>query len=333
MHRPVAAAVAILVAACSPHPSKQEPARTPSSTPALARFGQPFASKRGQDHPLAGLIWSPASQQPLSYRELIAQAQAADLIILGEKHDNPDHHRLQAAIFGSLLDSGRRPALALEMLETDMQPAVDQFLEAGEHDADAFAVAVKWHQSGWPDWSMYRPAVARAMEAGVPILAANVPSSEAKALMRGEPGVDAAKRYNLPPLEAEQQTSLNKELLDSHCGHLPASHIEGMSLVQRARDATMAKTMLDSPSGAVLLAGFGHARRDRGVPMAIEYLRPQAKVYAIAFLEVATGRQAPNDYAQAFEAARLPFDAVWFTPRVDDTDPCTLFRQRKPSQG
>jgi hypothetical protein len=41
----------------------------------------------------------------------------------------------------------------------------------------------------------------------------------------------------------------------------------------------------------------------------------------VALLEVEAKEAAPADYAARFDGA-LPFDYVWFTPRVDDADPC-----------
>jgi hypothetical protein len=76
----------------------------------------------------------------------------------------------------------------------------------------------------------------------------------------------------------------------------------------------------------VLVAGAGHVRTDRGVPIALAALAPDARVLSVAFVEVRDDRQDPGSYAERFGAATLPFDFVWFTPRVDDSDPCERFR-------
>jgi uncharacterized iron-regulated protein len=73
--------------------------------------------------------------------------------------------------------------------------------------------------------------------------------------------------------------------------------------------------------GAVLIAGTGHVRTDRGVPAYLRLRRPDATVASLAFLEVDRRRAAPAHYAD------LPYDYVWFTPGTDDTDPCERFRQ------
>ena len=55
--------------------------------------------------------------------------------------------------------------------------------------------------------------------------------------------------------------------------------------------------------------------------------RPRGKqVISIAFLEVDNQKSEPRNYALA--NGRLPFDYVWFTPRVDDEDPCEKFKSQ-----
>jgi len=102
-----------------------------------------------------------------------------------------------------------------------------------------------------------------------------------------------------------------------------------MVVIQRARDAHMAERTVESATadGAVLIAGFGHGRTDRGVPAAIRTIRPAASIASVAFMEVEASRTEPDAYAGIMGSARLPFDYVWFTPRMDDDDPCEKFRR------
>ncbi len=65
-----------------------------------------------------------------------------------------------------------------------------------------------------------------------------------------------------------------------------------------------------------MIAGAGHARRDRGVPLHLARLAPEARVVSLAFVE------AGDDAMPDADLARLPYDLVWFTARVDDDDPC-----------
>jgi uncharacterized iron-regulated protein len=83
--------------------------------------------------------------------------------------------------------------------------------------------------------------------------------------------------------------------------------------------------MLDpgSADGAVLIAGAGHTRLDRGVPYYLRLAEPDASIVSIAFREVASGSTSPRDEESA------AYDYVWFTPRASDEDPCAAFKHAK----
>jgi hypothetical protein len=130
------------------------------------------------------------------------------------------------------------------------------------------------------------------------------------------------------PLSPERQAPMATEIRDAHCGQIPEGMVEGMVAAQRARDAQMARSLAEAATadGGLLIAGAGHVRTDRGVPVDLAAVAPGARVLSVAFVEVRDDRRDPGTYAERFGAATLPFDFVWFTPRVDDRDPCERFR-------
>ena len=180
-------------------------------------------------------------------------------------------------------------------------------------------------ERGWPDWSIYAPIAEAALRAGLPIVPADLTRAELRTV--GRDGIAAlaeplrARLQRAPSLDAQQAASLAQELRDSHCGQLPDAALPRMATVQWARDAHMAAAMLDSPSGAVLIAGAGHVRRDRGVPWHLRNVAPERSVVVLAFVEVEEAKRDAAEYALADK-----FDYAWFTPRVDTEDPCTKFR-------
>ena len=124
-----------------------------------------WESKLGVDHPLTGVILDVAGGRRVSEAELVARVQAADIVLVGEIHDNPDHHRLQARLLQAFSATHHAPAVAFEMLNRDQQSAVDASLVAHPGEADALARAVAWDSSGWPPWSIYRPVFEAALAA------------------------------------------------------------------------------------------------------------------------------------------------------------------------
>ena len=96
-------------------------------------------------HPLVGRLIDSASLTDLTPGSLIARAQRAQHVLLGEHHDNPQHHRGQAWILSQL--AGTHPRVIFEMVDDD---AMASRIEAGED------VSAAWTQAGWPLYEDYQ---------------------------------------------------------------------------------------------------------------------------------------------------------------------------------
>jgi uncharacterized iron-regulated protein len=299
-----------------------------TSAPASAQS----APAPGANHPLAGRIWDIRDARFIDDATLIAELARARFVLLGEKHDNPEHHRIQAALLRGLIAAGRRPAVAFEMFTTAESEPLQTHLKTRPRDAAGIADAVRWGQSGWPEWAMYQPIAQAALDAGLPIVPANLTNERIRAVSRGtNDALDGAfvNRHGLAdPLPDDVKREMAAEIADSHCGHTSERMVQGMIAAQRARDAHMADALLHAPStdGAVLIGGSGHGRNDRAVPAFIRRIEPGARVASLAILEVSDKRLSPADYAVDYDG-RLPFDYLWFTTRVDNEDPCEKFRK------
>jgi len=267
---------------------------------ALAACAQPFGPR---EHPLVGRIWDVRAAQFVTSDELFERAARARYVILGETHDNPEHHRLQRVVLEALTGRGEKRAMAMEQFDTDYQAAMTAAQARGA-DAEAVADAGHFDRRGW-NWPLYRPLVELALERGWPLVAANLSREAARAIV-----ADPA-RADLPPAPPAVAAALERDIIDGHCGAAPeAKRLAGMVQAQRARDARMAAVLRP---GSVLIAGAGHARRDRGVPL---YLS-STDVLSIAFIEVEPGRSKPQEYLDG-----ASYDYLWFTPRAMREDPC-----------
>ncbi len=294
-----------------------------------------------RDHPLVGRIWQPATGAFVTPRRIENAATQADAVLLGEKHDNRDHHLLQARLVRAMIRAGRRPAVIFEMIPEDRQPALDRWLS--EHPADAAGLggAVDWDASGWPPWSTYRPIAEAALGAALPIRAGNVAKHIAKKIGRdGLSALDAARRTRLgldgPPSQ-QAATSMRRELFEAHCGLMPETAMDPLVNVQRTRDAVLADNIakglaLANTDSAVLIAGGGHTRSDFGVPMYLSRLAPGRSILTITFVEVTDEDTNPTAYADRYQGS-LPFDFVWFTPRANERDYCLELKRRRSIPG
>ena len=290
----------------------------------------PWQAPLGREHPLTGRVLDTRTGRFVTADAMVQAAATARFVLLGEKHDNPDHHQIQAAVLRAILATSRRPIVAFEMFTPDDAPALARFLGTAPRDATGLGAAVDWKNNGWPDWAYYQPIAQAALDAGVPIVAANLTQATARALARGQRAAlpaNLAEHYALDqPPSAALQAALTTEIREAHCGHFPADRVDGMVLAQRARDSALAESLVAGADGGVLIAGTGHVRNDRGVPAYLRRRVPDATIATLAPLEVRTEWTQPSDYARAYGGA-LPFDWVWFTPGMDDDDPCARFRR------
>ncbi|WP_162914561.1 ChaN family lipoprotein [Desertibaculum subflavum] len=286
--------------------------------------GSDWTHQLRADHPLVGRIWDPQANAYVGEAEALQRAAAAEHVLLGERHDNADHHRLQARVARAVLAKDRGRAIAMEMLTPEQEPAAQNFMTSRPMEAAGFGEAVGWGKTGWPPFEIYRPIIETALVYASPLRAANLGREEVQTLRRGgAAALTATRRATLdldreipPPLRA----AMEQEIADSHCGALPPSALAPFASIQWARDAVMAATMHEAKR-SILIAGAGHVRRDRGVPLHLIQRAPADRVLSIAFVEVSAELTDPKSRA-------WPFDLVWFTPRVDEVDPCVRFRER-----
>lgn len=263
---------------------------------------------------LAGLSGAQAQGQEQgpapSLPPIFAQA---DVVILGEVHDNPAHHTTQARVIARLQPA----ALVFEMLSPEAAAALDG---VDRDDAAAMAAALEWEGSGWPDFTLYHPLFQAAPDAAV--LGAAVPPDDLRRAMRdGAAAVmgDAAARFGLDqPLSDSEQTAREALQARAHCDALPDALLPGMVAAQRLRDAAFARAALQALDRhgppVVVITGTGHARRDWGIPAAIARAAPGVVVAAL-------GQGEPDG------AAPPPgsFDAYVIAPPPERGDPCAAF--------
>jgi uncharacterized iron-regulated protein len=273
-----------------------------------------------ESHPLAGTAWT-GSGTPTTIEAVIEKARAADFVLVGEIHTNPDHHAFQARIIRAIAETGRRPSVVLEMVPQRLQRELDAFNAAGTPDAAALGAALDWENRGWPDWSIYQPIAQAAADAGLPLMAGDLDRDAIRAIGR-EPG---ELGYSYDPAA---RASLETVLKVSHCDMLPDAAITAMVAVQQARDVSMAQAMVAAgQDGAVLITGAGHARTDWGVPFILGRIAPERTVFSIGLIESVPGADTFADYPGE-DATRLPFDMVIFTSRTETEDPCAAMAEQ-----
>jgi uncharacterized iron-regulated protein len=276
-----------------------------ASLPALPAWQSP----EGLQHAELGQIVELRTGARLTPEQLLERLAVAPKVLVGERHDNPDHHALQLWLLRALAAQRPQGSLLLEMLTPDQQVKVDQVravIASGQAPQDMLN-ALAW-QPGWA-WSLYGPLVQHALRQPYPLLAANLERREIMQVYAQVPQLDGQASTAQPVREA-----LFKQIRQSHCNLLPESQLPAMLAVQQQRDRRMAEALLAAPEPSLLFAGAFHVRRELGVPLHLQDLRADAGVQVLILAEV--GSQV------AVESA----DYVWFTPAQPEQDHCAKLR-------
>ncbi|WP_231039255.1 ChaN family lipoprotein, partial [Nitratidesulfovibrio oxamicus] len=143
---------------------------------------------------------SPAGEiRTMNPADAALQALRHDYILLGESHTSACDHRAQAAFITALLAEGARPAIGLEMVPRDGQPALDEF-SRGATPLDKLSDALDWPKTWGYDFELYKPVFAVADWARLPVHGLNVPQRVVRQVSRGGlESVAVADRVWLPP--------------------------------------------------------------------------------------------------------------------------------------
>ena len=290
---------------------------------ALGTFGFLPALSWSADHNLDanrlwGRIWDANQQQWLNAAELQILLLTASNVVVGERHDNPQHHRLERVIVDTLAQAGKLGGVAMEMLNSEQQALIAAQPNSywRSLNDEQLQSVLAW-QKGW-DWEAYGPIIKRVFELDKPLLGANLLDSEEQKLVRTKVA---------PKLPESIKAFQQQAIIEGHCGLLPEAMIDGMLAVQIARDLKMANALASLAKIGVLVCGAGHARRDVGVS---QYMGK--KPLTIGLIEV-TNPLTSVEQAQPDSIDDAPaFDIMWFTPPQERDDPCASLRKRFTSK-
>jgi len=261
-------------------------------------------------HPLQERIWHAEQQRFISDDELIAALADSHYILLGEIHGERAHHEFQATLIDALAEHGRRPVVAMEMIDSTQAAVLHDYLDSGEATVEGLAEVLRWEDSGWPAWSLYQPVAAATLHHQLPLVDANRPRHEVREVAReGLSSLDADERAELgldQPLPESAASELDQRLREAHAAHLSADSLPTLLDAQRLRDAHMALRLrqADRGDGVILITGNAHASNRHGVPW---YLRQagESSIFSLGQLPVSTGDKTPADYPQHFDALRF----------------------------
>lgn len=221
-------------------------------------------------------VYDGRAKQWTDFEAMAARLARADVVVVGEEHDDPATHRMEVALLEALSRRRDSVTVSLEMFERDVQAFVDRYV-AGTMPESLFLV----HARPWPRYlTDYRGLVEMARERGWPVVAANVPRPYASVVARGGfAGLDTL------PAEAQAYLAQDRQCPDdddyarafreelkgpsAHGGGTPAdmdARIGRMYLAQCLKDETMSESVVRAAPGRLVVhyTGSFHSDYRRG---------------------------------------------------------------------
>jgi len=241
-----------------------------------------------QDKPAYRLF--SGSGKATTYKELLKDAQEADIIFFGELHDVSVCHWLQAELTKDLYKTkGKNLILGAEMFESDNQVIVNEYLAGLIKDKNFEAEARLW-----PNYKTdYKPLLTFARDSSLKFIATNIPRRYASMVNKSGFEVLAtldkeAQRYFPPlPIAYDPELACYKDIMKS-MGDAPSHTTMNIAKAQAVKDATMAYFIgLHHSPGSTFLHfnGTYHSDHYEGIVWYLKQAKPGLKILTISTAE------------------------------------------------
>jgi uncharacterized iron-regulated protein len=237
----------------------------------------------------------------VDFETMSAQLAKADIVFLGEQHDDPRTHQLQAAALDAIARRRTGPiVLALEMFERDVQGNLDAYLAGSRSEADFLASS-----RPWPNYRTdYRPMVEFARAKGWPVVGGNVPRRLASVVARrGLAAIDSlpagdrafvAKQLNCPRDAYWTRFKATMGDMSGHGMQLSPEQVDQMVWrtyeAQCVKDETMGEAVAETHTARQAMVihanGSFHSDYRYGTAERVKWRLPNARIAVVSFVPV-----------------------------------------------
>lgn len=240
----------------------------------------------------------------VSARGLLSALAQAEAVFVGEKHDDPETHRVELWLWQELAGRWRgQAALALEMLERDGQKPLDDYLVGRIDEA-----TLRKSASFWKTYeSDYRPLVEDAKARRAPVVGSNAPQAVVRKV--GREGLSAlieSDRANVAwPTLAPEGDEYHRRFVGvmregaAHGMVMTDAQLARTYQAQCLRDQSMAESvakLLEAGRKVLHVNGSFHSDAGLGTVQRLLWLRPRTKIALVKC--VPTPDQAHTDLSK-----------------------------------
>lgn len=288
----------------------------------IALLAQLAPNARAQDAAAIRYKAFDSKGRAVKLEEIIESLDNADVLFVGERHDDAMGHAVEAELFrraGERYSQGagkrREVALSLEMFERDVQTVVDEYLNGLISERHFLLSSRPWNNYA----TDYKPLVEYARANHLPVIAANAPARYVSRVNAEGPGslstLSKEARAWLPPLPFPEASAAYAAKFNSFMDistttatpatgpqsaqrpaanpHAQANPHGGMHLLeaQTLRDASMAYAISEFLKRGrdplvVQFNGTFHSEGRMGVPEQLAHYRKKARAVVVTIVPV-----------------------------------------------
>jgi uncharacterized iron-regulated protein len=204
---------------------------------------------------------------------LIADMAGRDVVLLGEHHDDADHHRWQLHTIAALHAQRPRMVLGFEAFPRRVQPVLDRWV-AGKLTAAQFLAEARWEEVWNMPAELYLPLFEFARLHRIPMVALNVDRKLTEAVAaKGWDAVPEAEREGVSRPAPAPKAYLD-ELARIHKQHKADVPLANFVQAQQTWDRAMAQALAPHAAGTLVVGiiGSGHLRHGYGVALQLRDL-------------------------------------------------------------
>jgi uncharacterized iron-regulated protein len=262
------------------------------------------------------MIHDGESGSAVEWGAFLGQLAKADIIAIGERHDDEVGHAVEAAIVSALLKHKPSGAVAMEMFERDEQGIVDLYLDGEIKRSTLVKITDSANWGGEDTWDgFYQPmvdAVKTHRSSGAALVAANSP--RAYVTMARTDGFDPLRRlrregnrdFALPDLKVDESAYrarffefMGEPAAAGDLVHAQDSRAGAFFRAQQMWDATMADSVVKASRRhpqVVLIAGDFHVADEGGTLVRIRARSGWKKVKSVSIVPVKGVRSLKEEH-------------------------------------
>ncbi len=228
--------------------------------------------------------WTVPGVGRVAAQEILARAARESVVLLGESHDNADHHRWQLNTIAGLAALHPRLVLGFEMFPRRVQGVLDRWV-AGELREEEFLKASDWSRVWGYEAALYLPLFHFARLNRIPMVALNVEREFARIVgAKGLEAVPQDKREGVTDAAPANGPYID-QLFAAYAEHPEKGRTAARSDPEFGRfveaqlvwDRAMAQALGEAAarhSGALVIGvmGSGHVSFGYGVPHQLQSL-------------------------------------------------------------